>query len=75
MRKVLRKQSVPVFEYSDIARMKVYQLALVDMLVYGTRKDEEFLRHKIMFEIRAVEVWLKSITNDFILNNLREFKL
>ena len=73
MLKVLRKQSVPVVEFSDMERIKSYQVALVDVLVYETKAGDETKRTKILHEIRTCEIWLKENFSQFINNNNREF--
>lgn len=80
IQKVLRKQSVPVFEIGDIERMRAYQQNLVSFLLYQPPKypagGTNHLSHaKIHQEIKDIEIWLKSTTKDFALNNLRTFQL
>lgn len=79
MQKALRKQSTPIIEIEDIERMRIYQQNLIYLIIYerpafpmgGTN---HLANAKIHQEIKDVEIWLKSTTKDFTLNNLRNLK-
>ena len=80
IQKVARKKSVDVFEFSDIQRIRDYQSSLIDLIMYEKPSypsggTNHLANAKIHQEIKDVEIWLKSMTNDFILNNAREFQL
>ena len=67
-----RIQKSEMVEFSDLMRMKNYQLALIDTLCYQTKRHDELLRNKLMLEIKAVESWLKIQYNLFMNDNNRK---
>lgn len=72
----LRPKSVSVYELSDIDRMRNYQSGLIDYLVYVKHADkakEQFMKDKILFEIKQVEKWLFRETKIFVEDNNRRF--
>lgn len=79
IQKTAHKGSCPLLSITDIDRMRIYQQNLIDFLLYeqsacpkaGINNLETAKIHQ---EIKDVEIWLKSMTNDFILNNSREFQ-
>lgn len=80
IQKVFRKGSAQVFEFSDIERIRKYQQNLIDFIIYSKPcypmgGTNHLANAKIHQEIKNVEKWLKSMTCDFMLNNLREFQL
>lgn len=72
------KKSVEPVEAEDLARIKIYQLALIDTLMYEAPKHPQGqtdykTRDFLSAEITNCEEWLKRNWNLFMNDNHRQF--
>lgn len=64
--------SLPVVDLEDIARMKAYQLSLIDIQLY--QPATAIVKNKIVHEIIFTEIWLKRETKIFVNDNNRRYE-
>lgn len=67
------KKSVEPVEAEDLARIKSYQLALIDTLMYESPKHQKGQMNFLYAEITNCEKWLKRNWNLFMNDNHRQF--
>lgn len=69
-----------IFEFSDIQRLKNYQLQLISLVIYNPPRFKNCNQlnsaqlTRIHNEIKNIELYLKKATADFINNNNRKFQ-
>jgi hypothetical protein len=72
----IERKSVDPIEFEDLVRMKNYQLALVDEMLYYNKSTTESKHQKkadfILLEINNIERWLKEKFKDFTNDNKRK---
>lgn len=71
----VERLSVPMIEEEDLNRMRNYQCALINELLYfnPANGNDSTRTSRLITEIRAVEAWFKIEFPSFVNNNNRKF--